>query len=85
MGRICHETKIQGYESKDADGASYQYVVIAVGKKEAAFYTKTGESRFDYLPKPGDPKASAWSRFVALELVFADMRQMREIKENRGQ
>src|SRR5713226_6435560 len=57
--------KMQGYESKGADGASYQYVVIAFGKKEAAFYTKSGESRADYLPKPRDPKAAAWSRFIA--------------------
>ena len=79
--------KMQGYDSKGADGASYQYVVIAFGKKEAAFYTKSGESRADYLPKPGDPKAAAWSRFVALELVLADMLQeaeRKELKEKRG-
>jgi hypothetical protein len=71
---------VQGYESKGADGASYRYVVIAFGKKEAAFYIKSGESRADYLPKPGDPKAAAWSRFIALELVLADMLQMAELK-----
>ena len=76
--------KMQGYESKRAEGASYQYVVIAFGKKEAAFYTKGGESRADYLPEPGDPKAAAWSRFIALELVLADMLQMSELKEKQG-
>ena len=57
--------------------------MIAFGKKEAVFNTKTGESRADYLPKPGDPKAAAWSRFTALELVLADMLQMSELKEKR--
>ena len=42
-------------------------------KKEAAFNARMGESRADYLPKPGDPKAAAWSRFIALELVLADL------------
>jgi hypothetical protein len=76
--------KIQGYESKANDGASYQYVVIAFGEKEAAFYIKNGESRADYLPKPDDPKATAWSRFIALELVLADLLQMSELKEKQG-
>ena len=71
---------MQGYEPKGADDASYHYVVVAVGKKEAAFYTKSGKSRADYLPEPGDPKAAAWSRFIALELVLADMLQMAELK-----
>ena len=58
--------KTQGYESTGPDGASraYQYVVITFGKKEAAFYAKSGESTSDYLPKPGDPKAAVWSRFI---------------------
>jgi hypothetical protein len=77
--------KMQGYEPRDADGASYQYVVIAFGKKEAAFYTRSGESRADYLPKPGDPKAAAWSRFIALELVLADMLQEAGRKVKQGQ
>ncbi len=78
--------KMQGYESKGPDGAdrAYQYVVIGFGKKEAAFHSKIGESRADYLPKPGDPKAAAWSRFIALELVLADMLQMSELKEKQG-
>jgi hypothetical protein len=79
--------KMQGYEVKGADGASYRYVVIAFGKKEAAFYTKSGESPADYLPKPGDAKAAAWSRFIALELVLADMlrmSQLKELKEKQG-
>jgi hypothetical protein len=50
--------KTQGYQPKDAD-SGYQYIVIAFGKKEAGFYTKSGESRADYLSKPGDPKAAA--------------------------
>ena len=76
---------MQGYESKGPDGANraHQHVVIAFGKKEAAFNTKMGESRADYLPKPGDPKAAAWSRFIALELVLADMLQMSELRERR--
>jgi hypothetical protein len=77
----------QGYESKGPDGtlrAGYEYVVIAFGKKEAAFNTKLGESRADYLPKPGDPKAAAWSRFIALELVLADMLRASELKEKQG-
>jgi hypothetical protein len=41
--------KTQGYQPKDADGG-YQYVVIAFGKKEAAFNIKRAESRADYLP-----------------------------------
>jgi hypothetical protein len=76
--------KMQGYEPKGADEASYHYVVIAVGKKEAAFFTKSGKSRADYLPEPGDPKAAAWSRFIALELVLADMLQKSELKEKQG-
>jgi hypothetical protein len=76
--------QMQGYEPKDADGASYQYVVIAFGKKEAAFFTKSGESRADYVPKPGEPKAAAWSRFIALELVLADMLQEAERKGKQG-
>jgi hypothetical protein len=70
---------MQGYEPK-GPSSSYQYVVIAFGKKEAAFNIKRGESRADYLPKPGDPRAAAWSRFIALELVLADMLQMSEVR-----
>jgi hypothetical protein len=66
---------MQGYEPKGPDGVAraHHYVVIAFGKKQAAFNTKTGQSRVDYLPKPGDPHAAAWSRFIALELVLADL------------
>ena len=73
--------KMQGYEPKDS---GYQYVVIAFGKKEAAFNTKMGESRADYLPKPGDPKAAAWSRFIALELILADTLQMSKVRAEYG-
>ena len=78
--------KMQGYQSKGPDGvnrAGYKYVVIAFGMKEAVFNTRMGESRADYLPKPGDPKAAAWSRFIALELVLADMLEKSELKEKR--
>jgi hypothetical protein len=76
-----------GYEAKDPDGTNrsgYRYVVIAFGKKEAAFNTQTGASRTDYLPKSGDPKAAAWSRFIALELVLADLLRISELKEEQG-
>lgn len=72
---------IQGYEERNT---SHRFVVIAFGKKEAAFKTKIGESRADYLPKPGDPKAAVWSRFIALELVLAEMLQASERKEKQG-
>lgn len=49
------------------------HVTIAFGRKEVAFYTKPGESAADCIPKPDDPKAASWSRFMALELVLADM------------
>ena len=77
--------KAQGYEIEGPDGVgrSHNYVVIGFGKKEAAFYTKRGESRDDYLPRPGDPKAAAWSRFIALELVLADMLHMSEAAEEQ--
>jgi hypothetical protein len=75
--------KTQGYQPKDAD-RGYQYVVIAFGKKEAGFYTKSGESPADYVPKPGDPKAAAWSRFLALELVLADILQMSKVRAEYG-
>jgi hypothetical protein len=45
----------------------YQRVVIGFGKKSATFNLQPGSTPIDYLPKPGDPLASAWSRFVALE------------------
>jgi hypothetical protein len=78
---------MQGYEPKGPDGATrggYEYVAITFGKKEAVFNTKIGESRADYLPKPGDPKASAWSRFIALELVLGDMLRTSELKDKQG-
>lgn len=78
--------KMQGYATKGPDGIgrSHDFVVIAFGKREAAFYTATGESRAAYLPKPGDAKAGAWSRFIALELVLADMLRSSELKEKAG-
>ena len=54
--------------------------LLAAGKKEAAFNTKTGEAPADYLPKLDDPNATAWSRFIALGLVLADMLQRSELK-----
>jgi hypothetical protein len=75
--------KSQGYEPKGS-ASGYDYVVIAFGKKRAAFNVKRGKSRSDYLPKPGDPKAAAWSRFVALELVLADMLQMSKVRAEYG-
>jgi hypothetical protein len=74
--------KAQGYDTKGRSG--HEYIVIAFGKKEAAFNTKIGESPIDYLPKPSDPKSAAWSRFIALELVLADMLQMSEIRAEYG-
>ncbi|MDP6115155.1 MAG: hypothetical protein QGF00_28955 [Planctomycetota bacterium] len=75
--------KTQGYQPKESSGG-YGYVVIAFGKQEAAFYAKSGKSRADYLPKPGDPKAAAWSRFTALELVLADMLKMSQVRAEYG-
>src|SRR5262249_44703462 len=75
--------KTQGYQPKDVN-SGYHYVVIAFGKKEARFYTKSGESPADYLPKPGNPKAAAWSRFIALELVLADILQISKVKAEYG-
>jgi hypothetical protein len=72
----------QGYDSKGPDG--YEYVVIAFGKKEAAFNTKIGETRADYLPKPGDPKGGVWSRFIALELALTDILEKSEHKGKQG-
>jgi len=72
----------QGCEDRGPDDG-YLYIKIAFGKKEVQFNTRQGESRADYLPKPGDPKAAAWSRFVALELVLADMLDMSERKEKK--
>ena len=60
------------------------FVRIAFGKKATAFnLKKPGDSRTDYLPKPGDPKATAWSRFVSLELVLTDLLQSSEIKRTK--
>ncbi len=75
--------KSQGFDIEGRD-AGYHYVVIVIGKKEAAFYTKIGESSDAYLPKPDDPKAAAWARFIALKLVLADMLQQTEPRENQG-
>ena len=71
---------VQGYKAPGIDEA-HQRVVIGFGKKSATFNIKSGESRDDYLPKPGDPQAAAWSRFVALELVLTDLLQTSEIKD----
>jgi hypothetical protein len=74
--------KNQGYEERGPDDG-YLYVKIAFGKKQAAFNIGTGKSRADYLPKPGDPKGSAWSRFIALELVLGDMLGISELKQKK--
>ncbi len=71
--------KRQGYQPKDVD-SGYEYVVIAFGKKEAGFYIKSGESPADYVPRPGDAKATAWSQFIALEFVLADILQMSKVR-----
>jgi len=73
---------LQGYDPNGA--SSYRYIVIAFGKKAAAFNIQQGESRADYLPKPGDPRAAAWSRFIALELVLADLLDMAEVRAGYG-
>jgi hypothetical protein len=52
---------------------SHQRVVIGFGKKSVTFKLRWGESPIDYLPKPGDPQAAAWSRFVALEHVLTQL------------
>jgi hypothetical protein len=75
--------KTQVYQPKEAD-SGYHHLVIAFGKKAATFYAKSGESPSDYLPKPGDPKAAVWSRFIALELVLADMLKMSEVRAEYG-
>jgi hypothetical protein len=71
--------QVQGYQQQAIDEV-YQRVGIAFGKKSATFHFKIGESPSDYLPKAGDPKAAAWSRFVALELVLLDLLQASESK-----
>ena len=66
-----------GYPGSDV---VYRYVMIEFGEKRAEFMIKLGQSRIDYLPKPGDPKAAAWSRFVAVELFLMDMFRTTETK-----
>ena len=73
----------QGYQDRGPDDG-YMFVKIAFGKKEAAFNTGMKESQADYLPKPGDPKGTAWSRFIALELVLADMLDISELKASKA-
>jgi hypothetical protein len=74
--------KEQGYDSKGSD--AYVYVAIGFGTKQAAFNTKVGKTRADYLPSRADPKAAVWSRFIALELVLTDMLQKSELKVKKG-
>jgi hypothetical protein len=64
--------------------SGYEYVMLAFGKKEATFYTQMGKTPVDYLPKPGDPKAAAWSRFIVLELVLSDLLQRVDPQETPG-
>lgn len=73
----------QGYQP-EPNTSGYRYVVIAFGKKEAAFNIKSGACRTDYLPRPGDPQAAAWSRFIALELALADTLHMAEVRAGYG-
>jgi hypothetical protein len=68
----------------DVVSRAHQYVVIAFGKKETGFYTRSGESPADYVPKPGDPNAAAWSRFIALELFLADILQLPKAGAENG-
>ena len=70
----------QGYEPGGVhDGF---YVLIRFDKKNAMFSLKNlTDPRTDYLPKPGDAKAAAWSRFVAVELFLADLLRASEIKD----
>lgn len=72
----------QGYKQEAIDEI-YQRVIIGFGKKSAIFNIKTGTTPIDYIPKPGDPQAPAWSRFIALELVLTDLLQSSEIKEKK--
>jgi hypothetical protein len=72
--------RTQGYRQQAIDEI-YQRVIIGFGKKTATFHFKIGESPIDYLPKPRDPQAAVWSRFVALELVLADLLQNSEVKK----
>jgi len=69
----------QGYERQSIhDG---YFVRIAFGKKAAIFNLKNvGDARLEYLPAPGESKAAAWSRFVALELVLNDLLAKSELK-----
>lgn len=60
------------------------FVRIAFGKKAAFFNLKNvGDTRAEYLPAPGDAKAAAWSRFVALELALNDVLAKSELKEQK--
>jgi hypothetical protein len=66
--------RVQGYVLPGID-EMHQRVLIGFGKQWAGFNLKVGTTPLDYLPEPGDPRASAWSRFTALELVLSDMLQ----------
>jgi hypothetical protein len=71
-----------GYKQQAIDEV-YQRVAIDFGQKSATFHFKIGESPLDYLPKPGDPQAAAWSRFVALERVLIDLIESSQIKDKK--
>ena len=73
----------QGYDPPTV-GIGYDYFEIEFGKKKAAFNVEFKKSRADYLPKPGDPKAEAWSRFIALELVLVKMLETAEVRAESG-
>jgi hypothetical protein len=62
--------QIQGYRQPAID-EGYERIVIGFGKKSATFQVRPGATPIDYLPKPGDPQASAWSRFVVLKHVLS--------------
>jgi hypothetical protein len=42
---------------------------------------KIGETPLAYRPKPGDPKAAAWARFMAVQHALAELLGIEELKE----
>jgi hypothetical protein len=73
----------QGYKQQAVDEI-YLYIAIGFGNKEAEINFKVGETPGDYRPKPGDPAAGAWSRFLALQYVLADLLGIAELREKKG-
>jgi hypothetical protein len=75
--------QVQGYEQKAIDEV-YQRVSISFGKKTAMFLIQAGVHRTAYMPAPGDAKAAAWARFVALELFLTDLMEASKVEEKKG-